>query len=123
MQPEVLGCTSACTAHGLHAATAVALHEVETAVGHARLQSNPGLNQNRETVNSDWHNNSLRAVKTTSTNNREIAFLTSKVTQREPSMRFNQNRETIKSNRRNNSARAVRAVSTKIGILEFFQVK
>ena len=60
----------------------------------------------------DWQSNSVRAAKTTSTNNRETAILTGKVTPRDPSMRFNQNRETMSSNRQNNSARAVRTLST-----------
>jgi len=70
------------------------------------------FNQNRETMNSDWQNNSVRADRIASTNNRETIILTSKVAQLELSMRFNQNRETMSSNRQNNSARAVRTVST-----------
>ena len=47
MQTAVFSCTSACTAHGLHAGTAAALQAVQTAVGQARLQSNPGIDRKR----------------------------------------------------------------------------
>ncbi len=44
MQTTVLGCTSACTAHGLDVATASALHAMHIAIDQALLHPNPRIN-------------------------------------------------------------------------------
>ena len=58
-----------------------------TALGNHEKSTNSGFleelsfNHNQETVNLDWQSNSVRVVKSASTNMKETLFLTSKVTQ------------------------------------------